>query len=630
MDRPRFEKVSGHSGWVAVPLLILLMSHPASASDIRGAASLRAGFDRDIAVDSPRNALVRRQGGRIVPDGVSGGALRLLPGEFVVLDSGAIDPYGGTIMFWFRPRWGYYERAGEDLVSHTFLSFPWRDGGYCVVSDGWWEPLGMYYSYFVQNNRNQVHARPKILYRTGQWTHLAVTWRTGTPGYVRFHADGELVGESFGNIAAEPAAGPVYIGCDRGSFLGNGRRWADGDIDELAIFPRPLSTAEIETVLDRQDPAWRERKFDWWKAWLGREYNPPRDGDGAIRETRAVFCEGPGEWATEAKSRALVARIRRAGFNVLVPCVWHGDGTRYPSEVAPPAKYKAPGDPLATLLRVAHANGIEVHPWFTVTYRSRNFLPRFRDSETAPDAFEIHRPEFRDFIVELVLDVVRRYEVDGINLDYIRSMGVTQGRYVAAAYREIYGRDLFRDSRAYDDRARMEPHLREFLDRAVEDVVRRVSVQGKTLRPGLVVSVDGRPIPRFLPPSDQGRQEVAWANAGLVDRIFSMQYERNPDGDEMDLIYKELDDPSKLLLLASDFDEVGRTPVSRDPAFLCDIIRFVQRKWNRGIGIYSYSMLTEAHVEALARGPFRDPARPGRPQRPAVPSGASGGTSRER
>jgi hypothetical protein len=109
-----------------------------------------------------------------------------------------------------------------------------------------------------------------------------------------------------------------------------------------------------------------------------------------------------------------------------------------------------------------------------------------------------------------------------------------------------------------------------------------------------------------------------------------MQYERNPDGDEMDLIYKELDDPSKLLLLASDFDEVGRTPVSRDPAFLCDIIRFVQRKWNRGIGIYSYSMLTEAHVEALARGPFRDPARPGRPQRPAVPSGASGGTSRER
>jgi hypothetical protein len=606
-------------------VLIFLLSSHSLATDLPDAVFLIAHFDNSVSVDRPEGLLLHRIGGNIVPDGISGGALRLFQGEYLAIDAREVfSPTGGAVMFWVRPHWGYYDRSGGDLVSHTFLSFSWADNGYFVLSDGWWEPLGMYDSYFVQNNNNLIHARTKILFRRDQWTHLAITWKTGAPGYVKFYVDGELSGTGTGNMKAERPGGKLYIGCDKGSFLSNDKRWADSDIDEMLIFRSPVSQEDIRATLRQQDPKWKERKFDWMKKLLARNHVPQRDAKNEIVETRAVFDEGPGEWSTEQKAKKLIARIKRAGFNVFIPCVWHGDGTRYPSNVAPPAKYKAPGDPLATLIRVAHENGIEIHPWFTTVYRSRDFLPGYRDPETPGDAFEIHRPEFRDFIVKLILEVVERYDVDGVNLDYIRTMGVTQSSYVADLYKRNYGRDLYEDSRAFDERGRMERHLREFLDRAVEDIVRRVSENGKTLKPGLVVSVDGQPIPRFLPPSDQGRQEVSWANKGLVDVIFSMHYERNPDTENLDAVHDELDDPSRLILLAANYDEVGHAPVPRDPKALTDLVRLAQVKWNNGVGIYLYSMLTDDHVVALSKGPFKETARPHwAKKRQTVPGGRS-------
>ena len=572
---------------------------------------LVASFDRQIAVDEPRGASFERHGGRIVADGISARALRLMAGEYLAIDADrVVGSSGSTIMFWVRPHWNYYTLSKGDLASHTFLSLAWEDNGYLVLSDGWWEPLGSPYTYFIANVNSRIAVNPKVRYRENQWTHIAVTWTTGRDGNLAIYVDGELIEERTAPVPERNPSGKLYIGCDKGTSLSGGGRWADSDFDELVILDHAASKDEIRRRLDGQDPGWRERKYDWIKPVLAQPYRPKRDGAGRPVEIRAVFDGGPGEWSTERKSRALIARIRSAGFNVFIPCVWMGDGTRYPSPVAPPAKYKAAGDPLATLLRIAHEEGVEVHPWFAVSYRGRDFLPKFRDPETPPEAFEMHRPGFRDFIVKMILDVVERYDVDGINLDFIRTQGVTRSRFVAERYREATGRDLETDGRSFDARGCMKPHLQRFLDSAVEDVVRRVSEGIRSRKPGAILSVDGQPIPSMLCPSQEGRQEVAWANRGMVDLIFSMNYEQVPDTDALDLVRGELTDPEKLVLLLGSADGPDAKPHSRDARLVAGLVGVAQRKWPRGVGIYPYSMLSDDQVHALGEGPFAERALP--------------------
>lgn len=595
-------------------LLILLFTFVCvaenSAAEIAEQPSLAAYFDAEIAVDKPQGLLFQNHGGRIISDGLRGGALRLGPGEYLTVDTkSVIGEQGGTVMFWVRPHWGYYSHKNDVMVSHTFASFRWADGGYFVISDGWWEPKGAYYTYFIQDNTNLIHTRPVIRFKKDQWTHIAVTWSTGSTGYVKIYVDGEQKGVTRGSLESKYPLGKLFVGSDGGTPLVN-NRWADSDMDDLHVFKKPLSENDIQEFLQQRDSRWKERKYDWMRPILSKRHAFKRDSKTNILETRSILDEGPGAWATEAKAREMIARIKRAGFNVFLPNVWHGDGTRYPSKVAPPAKYIAPGDALATLIRVAHENGIEIHPWFTVTYRSRVFLTEYYDEDTAENSFDIHRPEFRDFIVGLILDVVKRYDIDGINLDYIRTMGIPNSKYAVKAYKERYGRDLHADQKTFDARGGIEPHMQEFSDNAVEDVVRRISREARRIKPNLVISVDGHPRTRLLPPSDQGRHEIKWANAGLIDVIYGMSYDRNPDVDGLDLVREELKDQTKLIMLISNFDYVKGKPVPRDAATVSNLVTLAQRKWNRGVGIYLYSMLTEEHISALAKGPFKHAAKP--------------------
>jgi uncharacterized lipoprotein YddW (UPF0748 family) len=50
-------------------------------------------------------------------------------------------------------------------------------------------------------------------------------------------------------------------------------------------------------------------------------------------ESRAIFDESL-SWITEVAAHNVCQRIKRAGFNVLMPNVWHGRGTAWPSSLA--------------------------------------------------------------------------------------------------------------------------------------------------------------------------------------------------------------------------------------------------------------------------------------------------------
>ena len=89
-----------------------------------------------------------------------------------------------------------------------------------------------------------------------------------------------------------------------------------------------------------------------------------------INRARIIFDDSPHQefYKSEAACDAYVERLRYAGFNVVFPYVWDGNGTRYPNMLGIPVDYRVARyfrrgfDGLAHLIRRCHGVGIEVHP----------------------------------------------------------------------------------------------------------------------------------------------------------------------------------------------------------------------------------------------------------------------------
>jgi len=162
-------------------------------------------------------------------------------------------------------------------------------------------------------------------------------------------------------------------------------------------------------------------------------YQLPRNEAGVIRETRGIWVS-TSDIATAAGIDELVDRCRSAGLNTIVPDIFVRNTFVATSKLMPTADSVGKDfDPLHYLIEKAHAARFEVHPWFCVTYRDRHFRRWFTDKfGTSVDMLDkdgkvidlgadVHRPEYRQFIVDLMVGVARDYPVDGIHLDYIRT-----------------------------------------------------------------------------------------------------------------------------------------------------------------------------------------------------------------
>jgi uncharacterized lipoprotein YddW (UPF0748 family) len=143
-----------------------------------------------------------------------------------------------------------------------------------------------------------------------------------------------------------------------------------------------------------------------------------------------------------AQKRELLALLDRAAalrFNALILQVRPACDALYPSPLEPWSEYltgrmgRAPSpfyDPLAFAVAEAHKRGLELHAWFN-PYRAR-----FRDLKTpaAANHVSLLHPEWvraygqflwldpgeagtREYSRSVVMDVVRRYDIDGVHLD---------------------------------------------------------------------------------------------------------------------------------------------------------------------------------------------------------------------
>jgi len=143
--------------------------------------------------------------------------------------------------------------------------------------------------------------------------------------------------------------------------------------------------------------------------------------------------------AQQDEVRQLVATARQVGLNALIVQVRAAADALYASPLEPWSEYltgeqgRAPRpfyDPLAFWIAEAHRAGLELHAWFN-PYRARHSSSH---SPLAANHVAVTRPgivkRYGDFLwmdpgepaaadrsLEVILDVVRRYDVDGVHID---------------------------------------------------------------------------------------------------------------------------------------------------------------------------------------------------------------------
>jgi uncharacterized lipoprotein YddW (UPF0748 family) len=168
----------------------------------------------------------------------------------------------------------------------------------------------------------------------------------------------------------------------------------------------------------------------------------------AARQTRAMWIVsvGNGDWpakpglsvaAQQAQYRALLDLAVRRNLNTVYVQIRPSADAFYPSPYEPWSKYltgkqgRNPGyDPLRFLVDEAHKRGLEFHAWFN-PYRvstgpNRDALAPSNPARQHPDW--VHRygdalwydpglPQVRDLVQKVVLDVVQKYDIDGVHFD---------------------------------------------------------------------------------------------------------------------------------------------------------------------------------------------------------------------
>lgn len=262
--------------------------------------------------------------------------------------------------------------------------------------------------------------------------------------------------------------------------------------------------------------------------------------------------ETRGVWITNTDSKVLNSQrsiaeamdfLAETGFNVVFPVVWSKAVTLYPSQVMA-TRFGVEIDPqyigrnpLAELISEAHRVGIKAIPWFEYGFASSYNLnggpllaqkPEWAAHNCAGNLLSKNgfewmnalNPQVQEFLLSLVLEVVKNYEVDGIQGDDRLPALPSEGGYdtlTVKRYRREFNRhppQNHQDPQWLQWRANL---LTEFLAQLYKEV--------KAINPALLVSM----APHIY---DWGFKQYlqdspAWLERGIVDLIHPQIYRRD-------------------------------------------------------------------------------------------------------
>jgi uncharacterized lipoprotein YddW (UPF0748 family) len=259
--------------------------------------------------------------------------------------------------------------------------------------------------------------------------------------------------------------------------------------------------------------------------------------DSPKPEARAVWNHSgtgafPGDWDRSMKLLA------NNGFNMVFPNMLWAGLAHYPSDVLPRSvTFKQHGDQIEQCCAAAKKYGIEVHVWkvnFNLTNAPKEFVEKLRKERRTQvsvkgepsDWLCPSNPKNQKLELDSLLEIVRKYPVAGLHLDYIRYPGREscycagcRKRFEAATKRKVPDADwpqaCFSGNRKnkYND----------WRCRQITDLVAAISREAKRVRPTVKISA------AVFGSYPGCRESVAqdwpeWIKRGYLDFVCPMNY----------------------------------------------------------------------------------------------------------
>ncbi|MFW9261695.1 family 10 glycosylhydrolase [Nostoc sp. CALU 546] len=330
-----------------------------------------------------------------------------------------------------------------------------------------------------------------------------------------------------------------------------------GTSKEQALAQARLIAKNLPQLIAQKNYALARQQWLIAKTTLWQQF--PVDRKLAQPEIRAVWLDRG--TIVRAGSKAGLAqifdRLAQAGINTVFFETVNAGYTIYPSQVAKEQNPLIRGwDPLEEAVKLAHERDMELHAWvwtFAAGNQRHNEILNINPNYPGPvlaahpdwanydnlgnmipvgqgkPFFDPANPEVRQYLLKLYEEIVTKYKVDGLQLDYIRypfqdpSAGriYGYGKAARAQFQQLTGVDPVNISPSQAD---LWQKWTKFRTEQVDSFVAQASQQLRQKQPNLILSVAVFPLQEAERIQKIQQNWETWARRGDIDLIVPMTY----------------------------------------------------------------------------------------------------------
>lgn len=314
-----------------------------------------------------------------------------------------------------------------------------------------------------------------------------------------------------------------------------------------------------------------------------------------------------------AKVQEAVTQLRELNFNSVYPVIWNAGYVMYPSQVAKdleiqPFVFKGLDghDILADLIDRSHRQKLLVIPWFEFGFMTPDtselalnkpgWLTQKQDGGTTSvsAAGEVSwlnpfHPEVQQFIIDLLVELTNKYDIDGIQFDDHTSLPYEFGY-------DKYTVDLYtKETQKSPPKDYKNPEWVNWRANKITEFMVRLNNTVKQIKPKMIFSIS----PNYYDYAYKFQLQdwLNWARLNIVDELVMQVYRENLDSFTSKLSRPEIEEVKQIIPTGIGIMAGLRTkPVSIQQ--IQSQVRAVQQR-DLGVAFFYYESLWNIAPEPL-------------------------------
>ena len=329
--------------------------------------------------------------------------------------------------------------------------------------------------------------------------------------------------------------------------------------------------------------------------------------------------------------KKLLRKVKAAGINVIYFETVNAGFPIYPSALTMQNPAIEGWDPLKIAVEEGHRLGMEVHAWvwvFAVGNTRHNPVigrepgysgPLLDEKALMSEALRNAggglstkgrqtefwlspaSPKARQFLKDLFSEIVSKYDVDGLQLDYIRYPFQSSGDQMGF---ELAGRERFAQSTGVTLCGGMSDQARRvwiaWKTYQISSFVKEVSETLKAIRPTLRLSAAVFPMPRATRIVAIQQDWETWLDNGWVDTLSPMSYTSSPR--KLKNTFLSVENATKKKAIIYPGIAIDRL----DSEDLLLQVSLIRERGGLGNTLFAMSHLDDLKIQALRSGPYRE------------------------